>query len=220
MVYTFQAPVTRLLGEATDRFAENRDLTVSNARMFMTSDDGPPVLVACLNPGAASMATQLEHLSFLGDETRFAAIVGTAGALTTDYRIADTVVVSSALRTDGISDRYLPPEQVVEADPAFTVALAGSAGVGALPARSWTVPVPYRSNRSDLTSVVEAGASVVEMEIATLFAVSEALGFRAAATVVISDLHRVEGWEVDWNATTPPLFRAVLTTIEVMRSLA
>lgn len=58
VIYAFQAPVTQAIAGQTDRFVENTDLTVSNARMFMTIDDGAPVLVARLNPGSASMVTR------------------------------------------------------------------------------------------------------------------------------------------------------------------
>lgn len=219
VIYTFQSPVCRALSEQENRFEENHDLTVSNARMFMTRDDAAPVLVACLNPGGASLATQLEHLRFLGERTCYAAIVGTAGALTSDFVIGQQVVIHSALRSDGISDRYLPPAPVVEADPAFGRALRDGIGPDPRSARAWTVPVPYRSTPDDLQAALAAGAGVVEMEVATLYAVSQALGYRAAATVVISDVSRVAGWDVEWRDPTAPLVAAVHTTIDVMRRL-
>lgn len=220
VIYTFQAPLASALAERTELFGENTALVVSNARMLMTVDEGLPVLVACLNPGAASMATQLEHLRFLGDTTRFAAIVGTAGALSGNFRIGDSRVVASALRTDGISDRYLPPAPVVEASARFVSALREAIGDQAPPVRTWTVPVPYRSTAQDLATARDGGAAVVEMEIATLFAVAEAVGMEAAATIVISDVSRVDDWEVDWSDTNVPSVAAVLATVDVMRRLA
>lgn len=150
VIYTFQAPVARMIAEDSDRFAENEEFTVSNDRMYMTRDDGPPVMVACLNPGGASLAAQLENLKYLGDETRFAAVAGTAGALTPEFRIGETVIVSSALRTDAISDKYLPPAPVVDADATFVEALWEAMGSTTQQVRTWTVPVPYRSTRQDL----------------------------------------------------------------------
>lgn len=220
VIYTFQAPLAAALSQRTDLFAENTDLTVSNARMLMTMDDGLPVLVACLNPGAASMATQLEHLRFLGNTTSFAAIVGTAGALTADYRIGQTVIVESALRTDAISDRYLPAAPVVSASERFVDALRAACDGEPPTVRTWTVPVPYRSTEEDLRNARDGGADVVEMEIATLFAVAQSLSIDAAATVVISDVSRVEDWEVDWSDTNAPSVAAVLATIEAIRNLA
>lgn len=102
VVFTFQPAAAQMAQNQPDRFIENTDLTVSNARMFMTCDDGPPVLVAALNPGGASMATQLEHLRFLGSPTRYAAIVGTAGAMVEGFSFGDVAVVASRARTNSI----------------------------------------------------------------------------------------------------------------------
>lgn len=218
VVYTFQAPVTRSLVESGD-FEENRELTVSNSTMLMTADDGLPVLVACLNPGAASMAAQLEHLDFLGDETRFAAIAGTAGALTPDHRIGDVAVIHSALRGDQVSDKYLPPAAHVDGDAEFMAALAARLP-NAKQARTWTVAVPYRSSRDDMDAAVRGGASLVEIEVAAMFAVGRSLGIRTTAALTVSDVARVEGWEVDWSDTTAPTVRSVYAIIETMRDLA
>lgn len=217
VIFTFQSPMTRLLYEQVDRFVENRELTVSNAQTFMTSDDGPAVLISCLNPGGSSMATQLEHLRFLGGTTRYAGIVGTAGGLTRDHSIADTVIVGSALRTDAVSHRYLPPAPTVDGDADLATTLSSALGVEAAPATTWTVPVPYRSTPAELEAALGRGATVVEMEIATLFAVAAALDYRATAAVVISDVSRVEGWEVDWSDTLEPTMAALDAMIAAFR---
>lgn len=218
VVYTFQAPVARRVAEQTDRFVENTDLTVSNARMYMTDDGGPPVLLACLNPGAAAMVTQLEHLRLLAGEAPLAAvIVGTAGAIAGPHLIADTVVVGSALRTDHISDSYLPPAPVVDADPGLTDALTRRLGERPV-TRSWTVTVPYRSTHDDLVAARAGGAEVVEMEAASLFAAGAALDIATAAAVVISDVTRHdEPVDVDWSDTLEPTMVAVDAAIEAIR---
>lgn len=220
VIYTFQPGVRRYLEEHPERFSPNADLTVSNASMFMTADEAAPVLVACLSPGAASLATQLEHLRFLGNETRFAAIVGTAGALVSGHNIADTLVIDSALRDDLISDRYLAPGRIVEGDRAFSATLAERLELDTEPARTWTVPVPYRQTPAELAAAKHDGACTVEMEIATLFAVAEALDYRATAAVIISDVSNADGWHSDWSETAGPTNAALEATISSMRELA
>lgn len=215
VVYTFQTSVTRALVER-GRFVENAELTVSNARMLMTKGEEPPVLVACLNPGAVSMVTQLEHLRFLGETTRFAAIAGTAGALTADYQIGETVMVHSALRNDDVSHSYMTKSQSVEGDPDLMNAVARRLGEPKR-ARTWTVPVPYRSSRAALDDAVAGGASLVELEVASLFAAGRALGVRATAALIVSDVARVTDWEVDWSDTTGPTVEAVYAMIDAMR---
>ena len=221
VVFTFQAPVTMALSDQPERFRPNTELTVSNARTFMTADAGPPVLISCLNPGGASMVTQLEHLRLLaGDRLRSAIIVGTAGAIAGPHVIGDTVVVRSALRADGISDRYLAPSGSVDAAPDLVERLRH--GLDEPPAvTAWTVAVPYRSSRADLVAARDAGAEVVEMEAASLFAAGQALGVSTAAAVVVSDVHRVDHPpSVDWSDTTGPLLASVDAAISAARSIA
>ena len=220
VIYTFQSPVTRAIADQTDRFVENTDLTVSNARMFMTIDGGAPILVACLNPGAASMTTQMEHLRDLaGDSPLAAIIVGTAGAIAGGHGIGDTLVVESALRTDGVSDAFLPPSATVEADTSLTQRLAEHLAC-APKVRSWTVRVPYRSTGADLISARDAGAEIVEMETAALFAAGIALNIDTAAAVVVSDVHRVdEPVSIDWSDTLGPTLTALDSAIIAIRNI-
>lgn len=221
VVYTFQAPVARAIEEQSDRFQPNTELTVSNARMFMTTDGDSPVLIACLNPGAASMVTQLEHLRFLvGDQPLAAVIVGTAGAIAGDHAIADTLIANAALASDGISPLYVGDSTSVDADPDLCAAL-GRKLDGVSSAVTWTVPVPYRSTPAALIEARSNGAELVEMEAAALFAASLALGIRAAAVLVVSDVTRVdEPTHVDWSDTLAPTMRAVDAAIEAIRSFA
>lgn len=220
VIYTFQPGVRRYLEEHPDRFAPNQDLTVSNAAMYMTVDEGAPVMIGSLNPGGASLATQLEHLRFLGDNTRYVAVVGTAGGLVAGHHLADTVVVEAALRDEAISDRYLPAARTVNADPEFTAALLTTLGSPKPPVKTWTVAVPYRQTHEDLLAARSDGAEVVEMEIATLFAVAEALEMQAAAAVVISDVSNADGWTSDWSDTGAPTNAAVEAVISTMRALS
>lgn len=220
VIFTFQPTVERWARSSSGPFGVCTDLTVSNAATFMSSDDGPPILLSCLNPGGASMVTQLEHLRFLSNETQFAGIVGTAGSMIGGLNIGDVRVVGTALRSDGISDRYLPPGKEVAGDKAFTEALRERINPHAEAVKTWTVDVPYRMTNTDHEAAVAAKAQVTEMEIASLFAASRCLDLTAAAAVVVSDVSRADGWHSDWSDTAEPLNNAVLSMIHAMRSAA
>jgi uridine phosphorylase len=153
------------------------------------------------------MAAQIEHLLYLGDTRRFV-VIGTAGGLSADLAIGDVALITRALRDEGISHHYLAPERFVDAPGALTGDLrnALSARFDAVSERTtWTVPVPYRTTRPEVAAYAAEGVSVVEMEIASLFAVAAARGVEAAAAVVISDVVRAEGVEVEWRDTGAPL---------------
>lgn len=220
VVHTFQASVTRYLENSPDRFERNTELTISNATTFMTAGEKSPVLIACLNPGAASAATQLEHLRFLGDTTRYVAVVGTAGALVPGYQFGDTTVVTSALRDELLSNRYLAPARVVDASPRLSDALVERLGGEARRVRTWSVALPYRQTTAELAAARSDGAETVEMEIATVFAAAAALEMHASAAVVVSDMARVDDWEVDWSDVAEPLNRAVEAAVDAIRAAA
>ena len=223
VVFTFQGFLTRRLIEQPERFAEHPALAPSNARVFVTADDAPLVAISCLNPGATTMVSQVEHLLFLGDTRRFITI-GTAGGLDLAMEIADTAVLTAALRDDGISQHYLAPARYVEPAGDLTGHLRAALAAQGVPTTdrvTWTVPVAYRSTATELAEYTADGVSVVEQEAASLFAVTTARRAESAAAVVISDLQRAEGTaEVEWRDTVKPLVTLLDAAIAAIRDSA
>lgn len=190
LVFTFHAIYAHLLA-GDSRFERNLRLAPSNATMFTTISDRPRVGVTCLSPGATAMVAQVENQIALGGATRFV-IVGTAGSIRSDVTVGDVVVVTSAVRDDGISQHYLPPDTYVEADDALATALATALqdqGVQSTFGSTWTVPTPYRSTAEEVEQLAEDGVAVVECEVASLLAVAEARAVTAGACLsVVSSL--------------------------------
>ena len=190
LVFTFHGIYAHLLANDS-RFERNMRLAPSNSTMFTTIADCPRVGVTCLSPGATAMVGQVENQIALGGANRFV-IVGTAGSIRSDVRPGDVVVVTSAVRDDGISQHYLPPDTYVDADVALVGALASALrgqGVGPTLGSTWTVPTPYRSTAEEVEQLAADGVAVVECEVASLLAVAEAYGVAAGACLsVISSL--------------------------------
>lgn len=190
LVFTFHAIYAHLLA-GDSRFERNTRLAPSNSTMFTTIADGPRVGVTCLSPGATAMVGQVENQIALGGATRFV-IVGTAGSILPDVKVGDVVVVTSAVRDDGISQHYLPPDTYVDADDVLATALATALkehGVDATLGSTWTVPTPYRSTADEVEQLAMDGVAVVECEVASLLAVAEARGVAAGACLsVVSSL--------------------------------
>ncbi len=220
VVFTFQGFLTRHLTDHPDDFVEAPALAPSNSRVFLTAGE-PAVAVSCLNAGGATMAAQMEHLLFLGDTRRFA-VVGTAGGLVPDMQIAERALVTRALRDEGISHHYLPPGRYVDAPGGLTADLRAELRQrfgGVAERTTWTVPVPYRTTADEVAAYIAEGVSVVEMEIASLFAVAQARGAEAAAAVVISDVARVDGVEVEWRDANAPLVELLDAAIAAIRAV-
>ena len=220
IVFTFQPFVTSFLIDHPERFAENHALAPSNARVFVTIDDEAPVGVSCLNPGATTMVSQIENLLYLGDTRRFITI-GTAGALVADLDIADTCVLTAAVRDDGISHHYLPPGRYVEPAGTLTDELRSALHerVDNVTDRcTWTVPTPYRCTAAEMAEYVADGVSIVEQEAAALFAITQARGAESAAAVVVSDVARAGAFEVAWKDTVEPIRVLLDSAVAAIRS--
>lgn len=178
--------------DADDRFERNTKLAPSNSTMFTMTDeatgDGKRIGVTCLSPGAGAMIGQLEHQVEMDGANHFV-ILGTAGAISPDTSIGDVIAVTSAVRDDGISQHYLPPDTHVDADAELTTALQNHLALAGVAARfgvTWTVPTPYRSTPEEVEHFAADGVSVVECEVASLLAVAEALGTQASACLAVT----------------------------------
>ncbi|MBA3449859.1 MAG: nucleoside phosphorylase [Chloroflexia bacterium] len=100
-----------------------------------------------------------------------------AGQLAEDLELPCVMLIEHALRGDGASQRYLPPEPMVSADPiALAAATRGLAMAKLTTMRGmvWTTDAPFRETPSSLASARAAGALAVEMEAAALYAFSQA----------------------------------------------
>ncbi len=109
-------------------------------------------------------------------------IVGltSAGRVAPSLPIPSLVVATKALRDEGTSYHYLPPDRMVEARHDVTEALLQEARTLGLPVTAglvWTTDAPYRETLEQLREHATAGALAVEMQAASLFAFGAARGF-------------------------------------------
>ena len=89
------------------------------------------------------------------------------------------IVIERALRDEGTSYHYLPPSKWAGAEPTLVdLAVRSFAALDLEVHRcpSWTTDAPYRETEQAIASRVAAGAVVVEMEAAALYAFSQATG--------------------------------------------
>ena len=179
VIFVFQNVFARNL-EHDDRFVEDPSMAVGNGRYFVTRDD-PAIAVSAMSPGSAFVG-QVENQVALGGAGRFV-IINLAGGLGRDVRSGDVAVAESAVRDDGVSHRYLPPGDVVDADEALTDALLAAARTVREDARthvSWTNPATFRQPQAETDHYAAQGVTIVESEIASLLAVTAALGVAGA----------------------------------------
>lgn len=106
---------------------------------------------------------------------------GGCGVLEKDIAVGHLIVVSGAVRDEGVSYHYLPPGREVAADQRVVHALVQTLQDQNLPhvvGKTWTTDAPYRETAKKIANRRKEGCLTVEMESAALIAVAE---FRHAA---------------------------------------
>lgn len=106
--------------------------------------------------------------------------VSSAGQIAARCEAPAYVLIDRALRDEGTSHHYLPPQPFVEADPAL-VDLAETAMVDAgarslFRGASWTTDAPFRETEAAIDARRRQGVLTVEMEAASLLAFGQATG--------------------------------------------
>jgi uridine phosphorylase len=127
--------------------------------------------------GAALAAASLEEVIQLGCQKFIAC--GGCGVLDKDLAVGELVVVTGAVRDEGVSYHYLPPDRKVVASEAGLQALVGTMSQRGIPYRAgltWTTDAPYRETPNRIAKRREEGCLTVEMECAGMMAVAQFRG--------------------------------------------
>jgi uridine phosphorylase len=101
---------------------------------------------------------------------------GGCGVLEKDMAVGHIVVVSGAIRDEGVSYHYLPPAREVVANASGVSALVNRLDGRGIPyqvGRTWTTDAPYRETANKIARRREEGCLTVEMESAALIAVAQ-----------------------------------------------
>ncbi|MFA9380423.1 MAG: uridine phosphorylase [Acetanaerobacterium sp.] len=170
--------------------AQNREFTT-----YAGTLSGERVLVTSTGIGGPSAAIAVEELFMAGVRTFIR--VGTCGGMQQSVLAGDVIAVTAAVRMEGTSREYLPPEYPAAADFDVTTALVTAAK--RLGARVHTgvtqskdsfygqhspgrMPVGYEL-LNKWGAWKAAGCLASEMECAAVFSVAESLGARAGAVL-------------------------------------
>ena len=174
------------------------DLVSENGRSTVWEVEHRGARLAVVNPGvgAPMAAIALEEMVALG--ARRVVACGGAGALLPDLVLGHAVVVESAVRDEGTSFQYLPPDRVVDADPDVVATLVSTltdAGVAHLVGRSWTTDALFRETRARTDRRVAEGCVTVEMEASALIAVARRLGVPYGHLLMAGDSLAGDDWD-------------------------
>jgi len=125
-----------------------------------------------------------------------------AGTLQSDLSAGDIIVIDRAIRDEGTSYHYLPPEKYINADAHLADQL-----VEAIQARSgtcsrgttWTTDAPFRETIDEIKQYQSEGVKTVEMESAGLFTIGQVRKVSTVSVVVAMDSLAELRWQVPEN---------------------
>ena len=168
-----------------------------NADVYAIRRAKNPVAILTHFGGGSPMVAELaEELAVMGAKKMLLMTWG--GALQPELNPGDIVVCSSAIRDDGTSQHYLPPQKKIEADTAIAQQLqeairarGSECGSGV----TWTTDAPYRETREEIRQYQSEGVKVVEMESAGLFTIGQIRSIPTASVVIVMDSLATLEWK-------------------------
>lgn len=181
-------------------FAELHNVEVQGTDKAMPNATADGITIINFGMGSPNAATIMDLLAAL--EPQAVLFLGKCGGLKRKNKIGDVVLPLAAIRGDGTSNDYFPPE--VPALPAFTLQRAVSHTVREYGMDYWTGTV-YTTNRRVWEHDTEfkeylrkVRAMAIDMETATVFSVGFANAIPTGALLLVSDQPMIpEGVKTD-----------------------
>jgi uridine phosphorylase len=124
--------------------------------------------------GAAGSAAFLEEFIAYGF-SKFI-VCGGAGVLRKEITVGHLIILSSAIRDEGVSYHYLPPAREVECNPEVVAKIEEEFHkykIDYIKAKTWTTDSFYRETEKKIELRKSEGCVTVEMEAAAFFAVAK-----------------------------------------------
>ena len=159
----------------------------------------PALGFARLPVGTPAAAIVIEELAALGVKTIVG--IGTAGGLSPDLEVGQTVVCSAALRDEGTSHHYTPTGRWAVPDPGLLASLR-SALPDAVVGSAWTTDAPYRETAEEIIAYRDEGILTVDMEASAIFTIGALLKIQTASVFCVSDVLHGEEWEPHFESPT------------------
>jgi uridine phosphorylase len=153
--------------------------------------------------GAPAATFTLEEAVACGARTVFE--IGVSGGIQPHLQPGDIVVVTRAIRDEGTSHHYFPPEVEVESDVTLRERLIeglSSKGIRHFIGPVWSTDGAYRETKGKLREFRDGGVLAVNMETSAIFAIAKYRNVKAASAQVISDVLTENGWKLAFGQQT------------------
>ncbi len=176
---------------------------------------GRVAVLTTLGEGSPMISALTEELIAFGVKRVISIVWG--GTLQPNVATGDIVICDRALRDEGTSQHYLPHAKFVSASPTMVNKLKDAVEkrgrtchVGA----TWTTDAPYRETREEVMQYQAEGILTVEMEIASLYAVSQVRNIEVVSAVAVGDSLAKLHWQL------PDNFEPIERSLELLYTAA
>jgi len=130
--------------------------------------------------------------------------VGGCGVLDKDITVGHVLLPVTALRGEGTSYHYAAPSRQIDADPDVIMIMESVLAhhrIAYKKTKTWTTDAFYRETKEKVCRYLAEGCLAVEMENASLIALSKFRGVRFGQYLYGGDLVLAEGWDArEWNS--------------------
>ena len=172
-----------------DLFAEWNNVEVIGKDLAMPSATAKDITIINFSMGSPNAATIMDLISAI--KPKACLFLGKCGGLKKKNKLGDFILPIAAIRGDGTSDDYFPPE--IPALPAFSLQRALSSIIRSKNMDYWTGTV-YTTNRrvwehddNFKEYLRETRAMAIEMETATIFTVGFHNHIPTGALLLVTD---------------------------------
>lgn len=201
--------VISFFGDAVKQYIANNNATWYG-RLVMESFElpiykistshGEVALLHALGSGPY-VAGELEKLIAMGSKQFL--VCGGCGVLKEGSRCGELYLPTVAVRDEGTSYHYVAPSREICMDTQVVQAIQGfldERGVPYSVVKTWTTDAIYRETEETIVLRRSEGCDIVEMECASLLAVSQYKGIRLGQLLYAGDDLSKEAWETrEWK---------------------
>ncbi|WP_159519250.1 AMP nucleosidase [Sunxiuqinia indica] len=170
-------------------FAEKFNVPILGINQNMPNASNGDITIINFGMGSPNAATIMDLLSAI--KPKGVLFLGKCGGLKRKNKLGDLILPIAAIRSDGTSDDYLPPE--IPALPAFSMQRAVSTAIRENRINYWT-GVVYTTNKRVWEYdarfkkyLYKTRAMAIDMETATIFTVGFANQIPTGALLLVSD---------------------------------
>ncbi len=156
---------------------------------------GLEIIFVHIPVGGAAAAMTVEELLAIG--VKYVLLYGRAGVLDSRISRKSFVIPQKALREEGVSYHYMKPSRYVNASEIMLEAIRGvfrAEKVDFYEGATWTTDAPYRETFRKIREYRKEGVITVEMEAASVFALSHYRNAHSGAILLGGDSVAEEEW--------------------------